>query len=239
MNAFIRFAKAMSEQLFEMRGEDLQNSTLYHEDQHGDNQVISQEYIDSVLLDPAHSAAIKERLRVAVLADVQARPDEYDMNGSEYVYSGDIYDYAYLVDHYIQDEYVRDHPEFHTVFQCSNCGSDNVQVKAWVRPNEGAKLVDYLTDQVTDGFCDDCQQHVMTDTVEMNVQEKVIGFQVCNANTEQPHPKMLDNKMVYNLLDADAMLRDLTTDGDWKLKTIWTADIMDPVKMFSGDPRNA
>ena len=174
-----------------------------------------------------------------MLLDVTANPDDYDLNGSEYVYSGNIYSHAYLVDDYIHDEYIRDHPEFHTVFMCPECGSDNVQVKAWVRPNENAKLVDYLTEQVADGFCDDCHQHVMTDTVEMNVRHEVIGYQVCNDNTDQLHPKMLDNKMVYNILDADAMLRDLTTDGDWKLKTIWTADIENPVKMFSGDPRNA
>jgi hypothetical protein len=236
MNAFMRFAKAMSEQLFEMRGEDLMNETLYHEDQYGDNQVISQEYIDTVLYDPAHSEAIKERIRLAVLADVQQHPDDYDMCGDDYVYSGNIYTHAYVLDHYIQEQYPKDHPEFHTVFQCSNCGSDNVQVKAWVRPNEGAKLVDYLTDQVTDGFCDDCQQHVITDTVEMNVREKVIGFQVVSLiNPDLIHPAMTNRNCVYDISVADDMIR---THRDWQLKTIWSQDIANPVMMFEGDPRN-
>ena len=238
MNAFTRFATAMSDELFIMKAEDLPCNTLYLIEDHA-QEFVPPEYVTGIIDDPAHISAIKERIRLSVLADVQANPDEYDMCGDDYVYSGNIYDHACLVDAYIEEQFLKDHPEFHTVFQCPECGSDNVQVKAWVRPNENAKLVDYLTDQITDGFCDDCHQHVMTETVEMNVRHKVIGYQVCNDNTDQPHPRMLNNKMVYNLLDADAMLRDLKTDGDWKLKTIWTADIMDPIKMFSGDPRNA
>ena len=248
MTKFERFAVAMSVLLLDMRSEDMSNekTTLYFEDQHGDSKEIPQTYIDDVLASDIHQEQIRLLLKVSVLAAVTQYPNDFmqkhsghgPTQKSEFVYSSIVYNHAYLVDEYIHDQYILDHPEFHTLHLCPECNSDNVQLKAWVRPNQNNKLVDYLTDQVTDGFCDDCHQHVITDTVEMNVRHKVIGFTVCNDNPAQVHPRIIDNKMVYNLLDADEMLRDLTTDGDWKLKTLWTDDISDPVKMFSGDPRN-
>ena len=239
MTIFERFAEAMSDELFQDRAVDLKTTTIYLQADHTSDSIPA-DYVEKVLGSDIHVEQIKLLLRLAVLADVTQNPKRYDKDSEgEYIYSGDVWEHSYLVDAYLEDQFLLDHPEFHTVFQCSNCDSNNVQVKAWVRPNQNNKLVDYLSDQVTDGFCDDCHQHVMTDTVEVNTRHGVIGYQVRNINTDELHPAILSDKMVYNLLDADAMLRDHTVDGHWKLKTIWTADIMDPVKMFSGDPRNA
>ena len=246
MKKYERFAVAMSILLFEMRTEDLNDTILYYEDQHGVQKEMLENYIDKALSD--HKETIIERLRLSVLAAVTDSPNNYmqkhsgqgDSATSEYVYSSLVYDHAYLVDEFIMEQYHVDHPEMKTIQMCPECNSDNVQVKAWVRPNQNNQLVDYLNDQVTDGFCDDCHEHVIVETAEVNVRHQVEGFQVRFASgANQIHPKMANDKSLYSLLDADAMLRDSTVGERWKLKTIWTADIVDPVVMFDdGDPRD-
>ena len=47
--------------------------------------------------------------------------------------------------------------------KCSQCGGTNVQSKAWVKPNENDKFVDYISDEIEDSYCDDCDKHVNLD----------------------------------------------------------------------------
>lgn len=50
---------------------------------------------------------------------------------------------------------------------CPHCGSKNVQRKAWVRPNENNKFVDYPEgDDDSDCWCDDCEDHGTLEDVE-------------------------------------------------------------------------
>ena len=237
MNKFMRFAAAMSEELFTMKAEDYPSTTLYMIEDHT-HEFVPPEYVTAILDDPAHIKAIKEQIRMSVLEDVTSNPDDYDMCGKDYVYSGNIYDHAALVDSYIEEQFLKDHPEFHTRHICSACGSDNVQVKAWVRPNQNNKYVGEADTDQPD-FCDDCQQHVYLDTAEVNVRHKVIGYQVVSSiNEDLIHPAMTNQNSVYSIMEADAMLRALNYKGSWKLMTIWTKDIANPVMMFEGDPRN-
>ena len=239
MTRYERFAEAMSILLFDMRTEDMSNerTILSYADQYGDTKEISQTYIDDILAADIHQKQIKLLLKVSVLAGITQVPSAYVLNKKgEYQYSSEVYNHAYLLDEYIYDQFLRDHPEFHNVHICPECGSDNVQVRVWVRPNQNHKFVDEIKNQP--GFCDDCLQHVHVDITEMNVRHEVIGYQVIGVHvSSELHPAILDDKMIYNLLDADAMLRDDTIKGNWKLKTIWTPDILDPVKMFESDPR--
>ena len=47
--------------------------------------------------------------------------------------------------------------------KCTQCGGTNVQSKAWVSPNENDKFVDYISEEIEDCFCDDCDEHVNLD----------------------------------------------------------------------------
>lgn len=167
MNKFEKFALAMSMLLFEMRGKDLNNSIILT----NTNEQVPVDYIDKMLDDVLHIDAMKEKLRMSVLQDVQDNPDEYDMNGDEYVYSGDIYDHAYIVDEYIKDHYVFDNPVMKTVIVCDECGGINVQSKAWVRPNQNNEFVDLMSEEVQDNYCDDCEENVTTSNLEVNVRD--------------------------------------------------------------------
>lgn len=111
MNKFEKFALAMSEQLFTMRVEDLVNMILFADSD--DSEQIPVDFVDSILDEDVHIAAIKERIRAELLEQVQQCPNYFmqkhmgqgDTQTSEYVYSSVVYDYAYMVDVYIKERY--------------------------------------------------------------------------------------------------------------------------------------
>lgn len=237
MNAFERFAIAMSILLYEMRTEDLYPTSLSYEDQHGNNHYIPENYINEVLQDEHHSEVIHERLRLAVLEEVLLSPLKYENHKGKLAYNNDIYDHEYLIDEYIQNQFIEDHPEFHILHICSKCDSDNVQIKAWVRPNQNYKYVDEVNDGDELGFCDDCLEHVIIDIAEVNTRHKVLGFQVVNRENTKLHPAMFNVLSLYDTMQANEMIRDETVPGLWQLKAVWTIDIPDPVIMFEGLPQ--
>ena len=235
MNKFEKFAVAMSVLLYEMRAEDLNNSMLFDDDQ----EQIPVDFIDKALDSDIYAEQMKSLLRLSVLKDVTANPDDYDMNGDDYVYSGKIYEHAYLVDEYIKDQYMKDNPVMKLRMVCDTCGSDNVQCKAWVRPNQNNQFVDLMTEDINDNYCDDCQENVGTSNVEINVRHRVEGFQVVDTYIPNTfHPHMANNKSLYSLDQANAMMDDDNNgDEQWQLLAIYTDIIEGAVKMFEGDPR--
>lgn len=131
--------------------------------------------------------------------------------------------------------------ETNTVYLCSHCNSDNVQVKAWVRPNNNYEFVDECPEEL--GWCTDEQLHAEIHTAELRDDAKVIGFQVVGeegtAQEGEIHPDMNDSFCVYSLKQAEKMLRRTNPTGEqWQLLTIWSGDIEEPVLMFKGDPRD-
>jgi hypothetical protein len=240
MNKFEKFAIAMSDLLWDLRVEDINNSMLFD----SEGEQIPVDFIDGILDDETHKKAIVEKIRMSVLEDVTARPTAYILKRTgkteEYVYSTDVYDHSYVVDSYVQERY--EDTQTKTVYVCSHCNSDNVQVKAWVRPNQGHAFVDEVCEGDELGWCDDEQLSSVIDTVEMKRSAKVIGFQVWGDDgSEQDgemHPHMDASFCVYNLDQAKSMMDD-TNNGEeqWKLMTIWTDTIEEPTMMFEGDPR--
>lgn len=59
--------------------------------------------------------------------------------------------------------FLNDVPEPTPTCKCTKCGGTNVQSKAWVKPNENDKFVDYISEEIEDSFCDDCDEHVNLD----------------------------------------------------------------------------
>ena len=245
MNKFEKFALAMSVLLIQVRGEDLNNSMIICDD----NQQIPVDFIDKVLNSDIHTEQIKMILRMSVLKDVTECPNKYmqrhsgqgDTATSEYVYSSDVYEHAYLVDSYIEGVFHQEHPVMECRYVCTHCNSDNVQVQAWVRPNQGMKYVDEVAEGDMPGWCDDCGLSAVIETAEMNVRHKVVGFQVADDNREgvEQHPHMDTSYSLYSLEQAKAMIDDDNNgDEQWKLVAIWTDDVEEPEFMFEGDPRN-
>ena len=50
------------------------------------------------------------------------------------------------------------------VHKCTQCGSQNVQTKAWVLINERDKCVEYIGDDVQDNWCEECDEGVNLET---------------------------------------------------------------------------
>ena len=65
-----------------------------------------------------------------------------------------------------------------TVHICTNCGSDNVRIKVWIKPNNNNEIVDVIDKNNEYGWCDDCQHETIIKKVQMNANAKIIGFQV-------------------------------------------------------------
>jgi len=133
--------------------------------------------------------------------------------------------------------------ELVNVHVCDFCGSDNVQTKAWVRPNNNNLYVDMASEEINDNYCDDCEENACLTVVEKNVRHDVIGFQVVGdsgtAEDGKVHPHMSNEKCVYSLDQANSMMDDDNNgDEQWTLLAVWTADIECPTILFEGDPRS-
>ena len=232
----LKFALAMSVLLFDMRVKDLDNAIIITDD----NKQIPVDYIDSILNNVAHAVAIKEQIRMSVLLAVNTYPKTYLNYKNEYVYGSNMYAYAYIIDSYIQKMY--DNTKMKHVYVCTHCGSDNVQVMVWVKPNEGNKFVDYEVDDVKPGWCIDEQLIAEVQTVEIKKSARVIGFQVVGekgtSEEGKMHPSMSNVYYLYNLEQTKKMLNNKNNhEEQWQLLTIWSGDIEDPTIMFTGDPR--
>jgi hypothetical protein len=232
-----KFAEQMSDLLYELRSEDLNNTMLFD----SEGQQIPVDFIDKVLESDIHKEQMKLWVRLSVLEGVQTVPSLYTNENGEYRYNSDVYDHAYLIDSYIQERY--EDTQTKTLYICSHCNSDNVQVKAWVRPNQGHAFVDEVNEGYELGWCDDCQLSSVVDTVELKRSAKVVGFQVVGEDgTPQEgeiHPHMDASFCLYSLPQAQSMLDDDNNgDEQWRLMTIWSGDVEEPTMMFEGDPRD-
>lgn len=227
----------MSELLFQMRNEDISGCDVMDDDYN----VIPNDFIDGILEDDKHQKAIKEEIRMSVLEAVTRDPKYFTHEDGEYAYTApDTYDHSYVVDRYVQDIY--SDTQTKTIYQCTHCNSDNVQVKAWVRPNQGNEYVDEVNEGDELGWCDDCQKSVYVETASVKRRAHVIGFQVMDDanNATDQHPHMDASFCVYNLDQARSMLDDDNLGderGKWQLVTIWDDTIEEPTIMFEGDPR--
>jgi len=233
-----KFAIAMSELLFDMRNEDLANTIVLDDD---GNQ-IPVDFIDKILEDDNHQKVMKEKIRETIMNTFAWNPNSFNKDDEgNYVYTApNTYDYAYFIDDYIQAMYAD--TQTRTIYQCTHCLSDNVQVKAWVRPNEGMKYVDEVNEGDELGWCDACQQNVYVETVEVKRRAHIIGYQVLDDahNATDMHPHMEASFCVYNLDQARSMLDDDNQGderGKWQLVTIWDDTIEEPTMMFEGLPR--
>ncbi|HPC10137.1 MAG TPA: hypothetical protein PLN85_03600 [archaeon] len=45
-----------------------------------------------------------------------------------------------------------------TILVCSECGSEDIEVKTWVNPNTN-EIGDVVSNEEEDCWCNDCQEH--------------------------------------------------------------------------------
>lgn len=48
---------------------------------------------------------------------------------------------------------------------CSECGGDNVQVKAWINPNTD-EIIESMGSEIEDTWCEDCEKHTGVELIK-------------------------------------------------------------------------
>lgn len=92
----LKFAERMSEQLYEMRSEDLPDGTV----------TFDEKFLNETLDNPEHVKNIKLWIERSIIAKLGEDPTAYlNDDGDDYEYKYDTYDHAYLMDEYIQQQY--------------------------------------------------------------------------------------------------------------------------------------
>lgn len=199
-----------------------------------ENEIMSEEFIKSILDDERHASAIKTIMRNAILEDVQ--------NGTitSLEYNIEMYDYGYKIEDYCLEQFYKDKDKTKTLWLCPICGSDNVQFKTWTDANSFQATNDECPMEDQDCHCKDCESNVKLIYHEIPFLKKIIGFQVVGDglivnNVGEIHPDMDGSFCIYNLSQAREMING---NGCWKLLTIWSGDIEEPTIMFKGNPRD-
>lgn len=225
-----KFAIKMSKLLFEMRSEDSFCSQLQTES--GDE--VPEEFLNKTLDDKKHIKIMKSKIAMNIITHLTTNPNDFIGDDGEYHYTSELYDFSYYVDTYIENLYMEMYVKKH-LWLCDNCNSDNVQMKAWVNPNNGNAFISDVEDNQS-FWCDDCCGHYSTTQTEMKYTSKVEGFQVNLNDKDEMHPDMEGSFCLYNLTQVNKMID--PDPNEWSLLTIWTDDVEEPTYMFEGNPRD-
>jgi len=218
------FAKAMSELIYNIHREA---SYLYN------HEAMSEEFVETILNDPANVEACKELIRTEILRDYANDPDQFqrDPATNKLWYDITMFDYGYAIEGYCLEKFYEGKTK--TVYLCRYCGSDHVDIKKWVNPNTNMVGTDCEEDT---GYCNDCGLPSVLLVSELKYLAEVIGFQVVSDDDKgNIHPDMAGSFCVYSLSQANEMIENGCNNPEqqWRLLTIWKYDIEDPTIMYT------
>lgn len=224
------FAREMSELIYNVHRE---STYLYG------HEAMSEEFVETVLNDPANVHACKELIRTEILRDYAVDPDQFqrDPSNNRLWYDfNTMYDYGYAIEGYCLEKFYEGKTK--TVYLCKHCQSNNVEIKKWVNPNTGEVGSD-CEDPI--GYCNDEDSHAVIYSAEVKFLSEPIGFQVVSDDDNGDiHPDMAGSFCVYSLPQANEMIEKGCNNPEqqWRLLTIWKYDIEDPTMMYDSGMRN-
>jgi hypothetical protein len=229
------FAREMAEAIYDIT---VEGEGIYFDLPDG----MTREFVDKVLDDQYNLDIIKGDMREAILNDVLERPNSFnkDEEGRYYYHNTMCEDYGGIIDKFLIEQYYKGKTK--ELYICTHCFSDNVELKMWVNANTKELTTEVETDGDDDCWCNDCQQHGILNKIEIPYLKEVIGFQVIDKNkNDNVHPRLISNKHICRLSQANEMIEDRDKDGNtkWMLKTIWSGIIENPEPIFGNDnPRD-
>lgn len=223
-----KFAREMSDLIYDIHREA---SYLY------EHEVMSEEFIETVLNMPENVQACKELIRTEILRDYVSDPDQFERDATNKLrYNESMFDYGYNIEGYCLNKFYEGVTK--EAWLCPHCGSDNIKVKVWANANDGMRT------QPDDAYpineechCQDCGlegKAILATTIKYLAE--VIGFQVVNGEGEF-HPDMVASFCIYSLPQAKAMLERCNANHEWKLLAIWKFDLEDPTIMYENGVR--
>jgi hypothetical protein len=222
------FAREMADIIYDLHRE---GTYLYQ------HEAMSEEFVETILNDPANVHACKELIRKDILDDFRIDPTQFKRiaNTNDLCYDSEMYDYGYAIEAYCLEKFYEGKTK--TVYLCKCCHSNNVEIKKWVNPNTG--VVGEDCDESV-GFCNDCAINSVIYAAELKYLAEIIGFQVVSDDDKGDiHPDMDASFCIYNLSQANAMIEKGCNNPQqqWRLLTIWRYDIEEPTLMYEGNPR--
>jgi hypothetical protein len=98
-----KFATEMADQLFGMRSEEISMNSNMVIDK---NKSIPVSFLLAIMGSDAHIEAVKKKIHDSLLEDITEFSHEFKTDGDgNYCYDSDVYDYAYILDEYIEARY--------------------------------------------------------------------------------------------------------------------------------------
>lgn len=143
-----KFARESADNIFM----ELRESEFFHTD--GE---MSTEFIEGIMADDKHEAAIKGLIRMQILEDVNSQPTEFKHENNIPVYDANMReDYEGIATNYCREIWKSKQTRMALV--CTNCGSENVQTKYWINPNT-KEIFDQISSEDDDCWCENCKGH--------------------------------------------------------------------------------
>jgi hypothetical protein len=155
------FARTNAQNIFWMH---IEGTFLY------DNQDMTEEFIKSIVDDEQHAEKIKDLIRRDILNDLKVAPDNFDRDeDGNLTYDATMYDYGFAIEEYCRE--IFNSTQFVQKWCCTNCGSQNIEIKKWVNANTDEVGTD-CEDET--GWCPDCEGHHEVELLKFDLNGKEI-----------------------------------------------------------------
>ncbi len=145
-----KFARESADNIFM----ELTESEWFHMDEQ-----MSSKFIEDIMADDKHIAAIKVLIKNQILEDMGSRPAAfiYDDNNIP-VYDANMReDYEFVATNYCREIWKSEQTRIAWV--CKNCGGEHVQTKYWVDLNTNQIIGNVSDGEEQDNYCPDCDGH--------------------------------------------------------------------------------
>jgi hypothetical protein len=163
------FARQNAENIFQIH---IEGTCLFDEESNGG---MPRDYIEKIVDDPLHMLIIKDQIRRDILNDLRVNPDNFDRDeNGKLTYDATMYDYGFAIEEYCKANFNLLSGETVQKWCCSECGSQNVEIKKWVNANTDEVGTDCEDEY---GWCPDCDEHheVELKTFDLNGKEIELG----------------------------------------------------------------
>jgi len=162
-----KFSRENADNIFQMH---IEGTCLFDEESNGG---MSREFIEKIVDDPLHIAIIKTMMRMDIENDLRVNSDNFDRDANgNLTYDATMYDYGFAIEEYCKK--IFNEGETVQKWCCTNCGSQNVEIKKWVNANTDEVGTDCEDEY---GWCPDCECHYEVElrTFDLNGKEIELG----------------------------------------------------------------
>jgi len=165
------FARESAQKIFD----ELCESDGFHLD-----DKVSAFFIEATMADSYQADIIRGMIREQILNDLKENPKAFQRNEDGLIYDADMReDYEGIVIGYIRSK--SNETQTESKWCCTNCGSQNVEIKKWVNANTDEVGTD-CEDET--GWCPDCEGHHEVELRKFDLNGKEIELGTTDGHTD-------------------------------------------------------